>query len=268
MSWACWGARPLAMGGAFTGLADDPNAIYWNPGAMGLNKDSGISITQNASGINSLNYDRQMTSGFHTEYGTIGLVFVSNETDNQERDSVEEYYQFGYGYGNDWLGVGVSFKDVQAVNVDDEGQKKKAGFADADFGIMLIPYESEDLILRVGVLGQNIFKGQLKDEGREIIFNVRPGFSIDSDYGLLSFEFYNALGEEKERFGRVGIEEAIGDHVLVRSGLYQIGEDIQAFTYGGGVHFPIGETKVGLDLTVMEWRNQAVTFLVGGSVTW
>jgi hypothetical protein len=29
---ACWGNRPLAMGGAFTGLADDTNAIYWNPG--------------------------------------------------------------------------------------------------------------------------------------------------------------------------------------------------------------------------------------------
>src|SRR5579885_570662 len=29
------GARPLAMGSAFTAVADDANAIYWNPGALG-----------------------------------------------------------------------------------------------------------------------------------------------------------------------------------------------------------------------------------------
>jgi hypothetical protein len=28
------GARPLAMGGAFTALADDPSAIYWNPAGL------------------------------------------------------------------------------------------------------------------------------------------------------------------------------------------------------------------------------------------
>ena len=28
---ACVGARPHGMGGAFIGVADDINAVYWNP---------------------------------------------------------------------------------------------------------------------------------------------------------------------------------------------------------------------------------------------
>lgn len=32
--YPCWGSRPLAMGGAFTGVADDVNAVYWNPAGL------------------------------------------------------------------------------------------------------------------------------------------------------------------------------------------------------------------------------------------
>lgn len=30
----CVGARPLGMGGAFIGLANDVNAVYWNPAGL------------------------------------------------------------------------------------------------------------------------------------------------------------------------------------------------------------------------------------------
>ena len=33
-SFACVGARPFSMGGAFVGLADDINAVYWNPAGL------------------------------------------------------------------------------------------------------------------------------------------------------------------------------------------------------------------------------------------
>ena len=34
ISYACWGGRPLAMGGAFTGVADNVDAVYWNPAGL------------------------------------------------------------------------------------------------------------------------------------------------------------------------------------------------------------------------------------------
>ncbi|RME27224.1 MAG: hypothetical protein D6800_05360, partial [Candidatus Zixiibacteriota bacterium] len=51
------GARPVAMGGAFTGLADDINALYYNPAGLALLEDD-----QYVAGYN--NYFVDMQSGF------------------------------------------------------------------------------------------------------------------------------------------------------------------------------------------------------------
>ncbi len=39
------GARPVAMGEAFTAVADDPQALFYNPGGLGSIKRYGISLT-------------------------------------------------------------------------------------------------------------------------------------------------------------------------------------------------------------------------------
>lgn len=42
------GVRPLSMGGAFTGLADDANATYYNPAGLGLLRSSEFTLTHTA----------------------------------------------------------------------------------------------------------------------------------------------------------------------------------------------------------------------------
>jgi len=39
------GARPVAMGGAYTAVADDANALFWNPAGLALNPTFGGSVT-------------------------------------------------------------------------------------------------------------------------------------------------------------------------------------------------------------------------------
>ncbi|NNG26639.1 MAG: hypothetical protein HKM87_03885, partial [Ignavibacteriaceae bacterium] len=39
-----YGVRPMGMGGAFTAVADDPNAAYWNPAGMIKAPYPGISL--------------------------------------------------------------------------------------------------------------------------------------------------------------------------------------------------------------------------------
>lgn len=41
-SFAFYGARPMGMGGAFTAIADDTNAAYWNPAGFALNPETSI----------------------------------------------------------------------------------------------------------------------------------------------------------------------------------------------------------------------------------
>ena len=38
------GNRAMAMGGAFTGLADDPSALYWNPAGTAFQLDEGVQV--------------------------------------------------------------------------------------------------------------------------------------------------------------------------------------------------------------------------------
>ncbi|MGH7739392.1 MAG: PorV/PorQ family protein [bacterium] len=50
------GPRPIAMGGAFVAVADDANAIYWNP--AGLRQLGGVALTaQYTSFIDTVNYN-------------------------------------------------------------------------------------------------------------------------------------------------------------------------------------------------------------------
>jgi hypothetical protein len=41
------GARASGMGGAFTAIADDPSAIYWNAAGLGIIKSPGFALTYN-----------------------------------------------------------------------------------------------------------------------------------------------------------------------------------------------------------------------------
>jgi len=55
------GARPLGMGGAFTGLADDENAVFYNPAALAFLKDVGLTSL----------YSRQFQL---LDYGVLGVA--------------------------------------------------------------------------------------------------------------------------------------------------------------------------------------------------
>ena len=195
---ACWGNRPLAMGGAFTGLADDTNAIYWNPGGLGLN--SGASSTQmsNLGGKNSSNYDQYLA--FATEivdqkkpeknYGTFAFAYVSNDTvidkDNNEKEynwrdqkrkklaftegdksfiDRDTYVQIGYGvkpFRKQEFSVGVNLKSVKS-EVDDPVDDRDTTWMDLDLGAIwrFGPHLGKSRMFSIGFLLQNVGEAKL-----------------------------------------------------------------------------------------------------------
>jgi hypothetical protein len=81
------GARPIGMGGAFTGVADDANAIFVNPAGIAYIKG------ENALISSKLSTDKGYTimgAVENTSFGSIGLGYVSSSSLIENWTSSEE----------------------------------------------------------------------------------------------------------------------------------------------------------------------------------
>jgi tetratricopeptide (TPR) repeat protein len=80
------GAKASALGGAFSALADDPSAVYWNPAGLGWIKNSEIQTTYNQWFQDTFFQD--LGAVFPTDWGAVGarLSYV-NFGSFQDRDA-------------------------------------------------------------------------------------------------------------------------------------------------------------------------------------
>ncbi len=86
------GARPLAMGGAFTGLSDDESALYYNP--------AGVSgIRTKAFVASYVNYFGDVNSGY------LGFLYPLGE--NQTAGAALNYFNYGNFVGLDSAGNSI-----------------------------------------------------------------------------------------------------------------------------------------------------------------
>ncbi|MFC1540680.1 S-layer homology domain-containing protein [Candidatus Margulisiibacteriota bacterium] len=73
------GARVLGMGGCFVGVADDPSAIFINPGGLGTIKNWQLS-SMSGKFINIFDYV-ELSALYPTSYGTFGLGYGGSSID-------------------------------------------------------------------------------------------------------------------------------------------------------------------------------------------
>lgn len=116
-----FGTRALAMGGAYTGLADDYTAIYWNPAGLGLVKKpelftelSHLNLTNEALFIDNLTVDNQGYTRFRsfgvavpipTSRGSLVLALGHNRIVN-----FDENLAFA-GFSSEGNGIGFDITD-------------------------------------------------------------------------------------------------------------------------------------------------------------
>jgi hypothetical protein len=88
------GSRPGGIGKTFTGLADDANAAYYNPGGLALQEKNGVTVMHEPRGTEELKdifYDYVAFAYRTGKYGTLGVDVVysdagkSDMTDDQGR---------------------------------------------------------------------------------------------------------------------------------------------------------------------------------------
>ncbi len=120
------GARPLGMGGAFTAIADNADAPYWNPAGLGWVKESEITTMQTRLSTDAdhyyISYVRPALGGTlgvsWIQVGLGNITQTSSEVDvNNEVQNISIFsyfsnaYMLSYGKNlNDHISVGLTAK--------------------------------------------------------------------------------------------------------------------------------------------------------------
>jgi len=225
ISYACWGVRPLAMGGAFTGVADSVDSVYWNPAGLAQLGASELNSTY-ITNWHDANYDIYLAAagpvqlykpgglGFAYVYNKDYLAEVVSQYGNRLGWIAQDWHYFQLGYGTylvkDWnLALGVGVKGVYSEFEVDIGYEDLYGrderiddatTFDVDFGVHWAFGQEvgRHKMFSLGVLVQDILESELEFKSlgltQKFVTNVRPGVAFRPDENtIFSFELYNVL---------------------------------------------------------------------------
>jgi hypothetical protein len=231
------GARALGMGGAFVGVADDGNAIYYNPAGLAFVEGNNItSLYSNAFGAG--NYMGVGYARPNIGAALFGLVSTVQGTDGWGNPTGSFGYQEGaiaaggaYAFGP--AAIGGALK-VYGQNVPDNSGYGVTG----DIGAMVSLPGALDF--KFGAVARNV-AGSVKFESGhkdpfERVFAV--GASVKPIPGLLvaaDFDITNLTG-------RLGAEYQVIPMVALRAGA-NINAD-KAFGFSAGAGFAIHGVRI------------------------
>jgi hypothetical protein len=255
-------ARATAMGSAFTAIADDASAPYWNPAGL-VNVDGTVVMlnhTEWPADINleyatytfspgfiqgkvalharGLTMDPQVVRTIYRQSGT-GEMFDAG--DMSFGLSYARYFtdKFSSGFTLSWMHQGLAEHSVNSFVFD--------------FG----------LLYRIGIRGMKLGMA-VQNIGSEVNFDQRSskmptvfkvGLSVDTyrngPHSLITVGEFSHPSDNKER-QNVGVEYSYNNFVFLRSG-YNINYDSETFAAGAGVQLQTSQsTAINADYSFVD----------------
>ncbi|MBI3293070.1 MAG: PorV/PorQ family protein [Elusimicrobia bacterium] len=249
------GARQLAMGGAGVALADDVNAVYWNPAAYGNIERQEASFLY-AKWVEGVAYQHAAYAQPQGRWGTWGVQVTALQVtdvkgfdaqDNATGDVTVQDWAVATGWGRRWgkrWRVGGTLKGIR-----ERLDTVNAMTALADAGVVVNPWLPGGRRtgwlegLSLGVAARNLGPGVKFDSAK-----APTPFSVD--VGMAYRTFYDAIRVaadwHRPRDGkssvRTGLEVWLGEYLAVRGG-YRTRADL-----GNGVSVGFGFKAWDLEL--------------------
>lgn len=128
------GARPAALGGAFTSVADDVHALYYNPAGLSrinrkeLSTSYGLLNTGLSDNSNINHSYAAYAHPFQSKIGTFGFSWEQFYVQNLYKEQT-----ISFGYGRKFfrsLALGIAFKRLYREFSAPTGQTDETGFVD------------------------------------------------------------------------------------------------------------------------------------------
>ena len=218
-------ARPTGMGGAFTGLANDLNAIDYNPAGLRLLPGFEFASTYtDLYGVDGLNYT-QLKLAYPLEgYGTFGLQY----SDFGPPEYKERTFVFSQGFG---LAEGIMF----GYNLKSMSVKIQEYGSDTAFGLdtSVLARISDDIGL--GAMAKNINEPTISKGSEKIDQEFLTGLYYRPLQGL-NFALDVQKVIDRQISLHVGTEFLITDFLALRTGL---STDPADYSFGVGVNYDI-----------------------------
>lgn len=265
-SFACLGARPLSMGGAFVAVADDIHSCYWNPAGLGNIAPFEITAMKTINNQYNTNYQKWAATGLRVGNGGIGVSYVNainylSGTNTNYYVSDEEWLTFSIG----GYGVGIFSNTAFGLNYRQQKHVLKSGslttlYLTGNPNYKVTGYEDTISAMDLGLLhkiNENFTLGLLVQDINEpevdlgklvtknkYICNIRPGVAWrPNKKTIVAMDIYNLtldneydLDAKGQSEVRLGFERWCSDKIAIRAGFY--GRSFHTFGIGLNGNIP------------------------------
>ncbi|GAB4332688.1 MAG: hypothetical protein Kow0037_10430 [Calditrichia bacterium] len=247
-------ARAVGMGEAFTAMANDASAVYWNPAGLMGARASNVIFNHNEwiedirGEFAAIQFVKSKSSfAFHVRSFNLGDIEVRNRPTTEPLETTGAHYlSLGVSYARQFnrsINWGISMKYLfEKIYVEEA-----SGFA-ADFGLT---YQSPFPFLKFAATVQNLGKmNNLKNESTELPMIVRAGlayqmpFNSDKLFATMALDFMKAESEDPNL--HIGGEVILWKQLALRLGIL---EGYEAKNYAFGVGFLRNSLRVDYALT-------------------
>jgi hypothetical protein len=278
------GARATGMGSALTALADDPTAIYWNPGGLANMQGSGIAF-EYADWLVGVDINF-IALAVNTSAGAVGISITSMRTPEMEVTTLENQNGTGETFDASSYAFGVTYSRRLTDRFSIGGTAKliseriwhsNASGAALDIGTMFVtPFRGirlgasianfgskmsingDDLLIVADIDPNNEGNNEsnrayLKTDRFDLPLTMRIGLAgevFESDQARVTLAVDALNPNNSEQYVNLGAEVALlGELLMLRGGYSELflDENLRGFTAGAGLRYRFGSLRFSAD---------------------
>ena len=271
------GARPAGLGNAFTAVADDINAVYFNPAGLCQIQNDMLGGMYNFMSMDRVHYQAVLIkqikgNGLALSFNRFGVSEIDGRDSEGYPTEIfdDSEISFKIAYGRKLLpffGIGGGAKYI----IQSLGDAKGSGFA-FDAGVLFLLFQSENSFIksfRVGgsfnnIGGKMTWNTESENEDK-IPITMRVGSTIDFNLGVLNWlATVDASQTEDNLKFHFGVETWLIKELCIRAGLddrdinfgasLRIGKFQFDYAYCPDILGEGATSKLGIQLRFRKWN--------------